>query len=61
VGSWLTDSLRKPYRAYVVGNHGMAYRYSIVSVEYKVPNMVDAPIMPAEAQKAAAAPVRAAR
>jgi|SRR5437016_14419337 len=43
-------------RAYVVGDHGMVYRYSIVPVEYRVPNMIDAPMMPAEVQKAAAAP-----
>ena len=43
-------------RAYVVGDHGMVYRYSIVPVEYRVPNMIDAPMMPAEVQKAAAGP-----
>lgn len=42
-------------RAYVVGNHGMVYRYVIVPLEYRVPNMIDAPMMPSEAEKAAAA------
>jgi photosystem II stability/assembly factor-like uncharacterized protein len=32
-------------RAYVVGNHGMVYRYGTVRVEYSVPNMIDAPMM----------------
>ena len=34
----------------------MVYGYSIVPVEYRVPNMIDAHMMPAEVQKAAAAP-----
>ncbi len=31
---------------YVVGDHGMVYRYRIVPAEYKVANMVEAPVMP---------------
>src|SRR3989442_1375272 len=33
-------------RAYVVGQHGMIYRYRVVPIEYQVANMIDAPIMP---------------
>ena len=33
-------------RAYVVGEHGMVYRYSVVPVELAVPRAIDAPLMP---------------
>ena len=33
--------------AYVVGEHGMVYRYRIVPFDYKVANMIAAPAMPA--------------
>lgn len=33
-------------RAYVVGEHGMVYRYSIVPVAYSAAGMIDAPMMP---------------
>jgi photosystem II stability/assembly factor-like uncharacterized protein len=33
-------------RAYVVGQHGMIFRYSIVPETYAVPNMIGAPAMP---------------
>jgi len=33
-------------RAYVVGQHGMIFRYSIVPETYTVPNMIGAPAMP---------------
>ncbi len=39
-------SLPRRDRAYVVGEHGMVYRYRIVPIDYKVANMVDAPMMP---------------
>lgn len=34
-------------RAYVVGDHGMIYRYSVVPIGYTVKGMIDAPMMPA--------------
>jgi photosystem II stability/assembly factor-like uncharacterized protein len=36
-------------RAYVVGQHGMIYRYRVVPVEYTSKGMQDAPMMPAAA------------
>lgn len=34
-------------RAYVVGDHGMIYRYSVVPIDYTAKGMIDAPMMPA--------------
>jgi hypothetical protein len=34
-------------RAYVVGDHGMAYRYRVVPIDYSGKNIIDAPMMPA--------------
>jgi len=34
-------------RAYVVGDHGMAYRYRVVPIDYSGKNVIDAPMMPA--------------
>jgi photosystem II stability/assembly factor-like uncharacterized protein len=34
-------------RAYVVGQHGMIYRYRIVPIDYAGKNIIDAPMMPA--------------
>jgi photosystem II stability/assembly factor-like uncharacterized protein len=42
-------SLPRRNRAYVVGDHGMIYRYRVVPVEYTSKGMVDAPMMPAAA------------
>lgn len=39
-------SLPSRRRAYVVGNHGMVYRYSIVPASFTAPGMIDAPAMP---------------
>jgi len=39
-------SLPRRDRGYVVGSHGMVYRYRIVPVEYAVKGMIDAPMMP---------------
>ncbi len=39
-------SLPRRNRAYVVGQHGMVFRYSIVPETYTVPNMIGAPAMP---------------
>jgi photosystem II stability/assembly factor-like uncharacterized protein len=39
-------SLPSRRRAYVIGNHGMVYRYSIVPAELNVPGAIDAPVMP---------------
>jgi photosystem II stability/assembly factor-like uncharacterized protein len=55
---WTTRELRFPARvhafslptrnrAYVVGEHGMIYRYRVVPVEYTSKGMMDAPMMPA--------------
>jgi photosystem II stability/assembly factor-like uncharacterized protein len=35
-------------RAYVVGDHGMIYRYRVVPIEYTAKGMLDAPAMPAK-------------
>jgi photosystem II stability/assembly factor-like uncharacterized protein len=40
-------SLASRTRAYVVGDHGMIYRYSVVPIEYTAKGMIDAPMMPA--------------
>jgi len=42
-------SLPSRNRAYVVGQHGMIYRYRVVPVEYTSKGMQDAPMMPAAA------------
>jgi photosystem II stability/assembly factor-like uncharacterized protein len=39
-------SLPRRNRAYVVGQHGMVFRYSIVPETYTAPNMIAAPAMP---------------
>ena len=39
-------SLPSRSRAYVVGDHGMIYRYSVVPIAYSVKGMIDAPMMP---------------
>lgn len=43
-------SLPQPDRGYVVGDHGMVYRYRIVPVDYKVKSMLEAPTMPSNAK-----------
>ena len=56
-GHWLSRNLNFPAPvagfslprrniAYVVGDHGMVYRYRVVPVSYSVPNMIAAPLMP---------------
>jgi len=40
-------SLPSRSRGYVVGNHGMVYRYRIVPFDYTAKGMLDAPMMPA--------------
>lgn len=42
-------SLPRRDRAYVVGDHGMIYRYRVVPVETKIPGELPAPAMPAAA------------
>jgi len=39
-------SLPTPERGYVVGDHGMIYRYRVVPLDYKAKGMLDAPLMP---------------
>ena len=39
-------SIPSRQRAYVVGDHGMIYRYRVVPVEYSVAGGIDAPAMP---------------
>jgi len=39
-------SLPTPDRGYVVGDHGMIYRYRVVPLDYKAKGMLDAPLMP---------------
>ena len=39
-------SLPSRKRAYVVGEHGMVYRYRVVPVEFTAAGMIDAPMMP---------------
>ena len=43
-------SLPSPQRGYVVGDHGMIYRYRIVPIDYTAKGMLDAPAMPAKEQ-----------
>jgi hypothetical protein len=43
-------SLPSPQRGYVVGDHGMIYRYRIVPLDYTAKGMLDAPAMPAKEQ-----------
>jgi len=38
-------SLPRRDRGYVVGDHGMVFRYRIVPVSYSAPNIIDAPII----------------
>lgn len=38
-------------RAYVIGPHGMVYRYRIVPATFTAPGILDAPIMPAAAEE----------
>jgi photosystem II stability/assembly factor-like uncharacterized protein len=42
-------SLPSRQRGYVVGDHGMVYRYRVVPLDYTVPRMIEAPMMPAAA------------
>jgi photosystem II stability/assembly factor-like uncharacterized protein len=44
-GSVEAFSLPQPDRGYVVGDHGMVYRYRIVPADYSVKGMLDAPMM----------------
>ena len=39
-------SLPRSDRGYVVGSHGMIYRYRVVPVNYTVPHGIEAPVMP---------------
>lgn len=39
-------SLPRRDRAYIVGEHGMIYRYRTVPLDYQTPRMVGAPLMP---------------
>ena len=39
-------SLPRSNRGYVVGDHGMIYRYRVVPVTYTAPHAIDAPVMP---------------
>jgi photosystem II stability/assembly factor-like uncharacterized protein len=41
------NSFPRRDRAYVVGEHGMIYRYRVVPIEYTSKGMMDAPMMPA--------------
>jgi photosystem II stability/assembly factor-like uncharacterized protein len=40
-------SLPRRDRGYVVGDHGMIYRYRVVPVDYTTSGMIEAPMMPA--------------
>ena len=42
-------SLPRRDRAYVVGEHGMIYRYRVVPIEYTSKGMMEAPMMPSAA------------
>lgn len=44
-------SLPSRSRGYVVGRHGMVYRYRIVPFEYITKGMIDAPMMPGDPAK----------
>ncbi len=39
-------SLPSRRRAYVIGEHGMIYRYSVVPIGYSRKGMIEAPMMP---------------
>lgn len=39
-------SLPRRDRGYVVGDHGMVYRYRTVPINYEAPHILDAPLMP---------------
>ena len=41
-------SLPSRRRAYVTGDHGMIYRYSVVPIAYSAKGMIDAPMMPSQ-------------
>lgn len=43
-------SLPSPLRGYVVGDHGMIYRYRIVPVDYTAKGMIAAPMMPPQSK-----------
>ncbi len=54
---WTTRQIRFPApvsnfslpardRAYVIGDHGMIYRYRVVPIDYKAKGMIEAPMMP---------------
>ena len=42
-------SLPATDRGYVVGEHGMVYRYRIVPASYTAANIIEAPVMPSSA------------
>jgi hypothetical protein len=42
-------SMPRRDRIYVVGDHGMIYRYRVVLADYKAKSILDAPLMPASA------------
>jgi photosystem II stability/assembly factor-like uncharacterized protein len=44
---FLDYSMPRRDRIYVVGDHGMIYRYRIVPADYTAKGMIDAPMMPA--------------
>jgi hypothetical protein len=43
--SVIASSLPRPDRGYVVGEHGMVYRYRVVPVDYAAKGMLAAPMM----------------
>ena len=43
-------SLPRPDRGYVVGDHGMIYRYRVVPIGYAAKGLIDAPMMPASGE-----------
>jgi len=63
---WTTRQIRFPApvsnfslpardRAYVIGDHGMIYRYRVVPIDYKAKGMIEVPMMP-EASAAQSSP-----
>lgn len=44
----LSFSLPTRNRAYVVGDHGMIFRYRVVPIDYTAKGMIEAPMMPAK-------------
>jgi photosystem II stability/assembly factor-like uncharacterized protein len=44
----MSFSLPTRSRAYVVGDHGMIYRYRVVPIDYTAKGMIEAPMMPAK-------------